>query len=569
MFRFFRFPEPSFARRSRDHRKQTERTHRSPFAPTIGTAAEVEVLEERLVLSPGVLAVGSDAGVTPRVAVYNSSDGIFAFQFNPYADAPNFTGGVRVAVGYIPDINGNPFPIIVTAPGPGLNVPNPVRVYSGTTGQFFTSYNPYPGFTGGIFLAMADFDATNILSPSRGYYEVVTAPDQGGIPNLRVFDLRTFTLRLDELVYNISFLGGVRVATGNINPEDEIPDIITAPGPAGGPNIRTFSGFNGVEFPGAIGNFFAYDPGFLGGVYVAAGDFNGDGVADIVTGAGAGGGPHVRIINSVGVINGSINPSDVTQDLNFNQTQFPFEPTFTGGVRVAAAYINADNLADLIVTRGPGANPDLRVFNNFTFAVIYQGPGLPAPNVATGIFPASGKLPGEDLRVAGGEIPTSPGATLLTTADVQAVASAALSRLEDAGVPQNVLDQLSTVQFQVADLKGGVLGWSQPDGVVLLDQNAAGYGWFIDPTPNFDEEFGPDGSATTSQAQGRVDLLSVILHEMGHQLGLSDLDPAIDPHSMMTGIYNPGQRRLPDSSVVDILFGNGDLLDYLMVPTML
>ena len=569
MFRFSTLPGQLFAHRTRNHRKQTERTQRSPFAPKLSTAAEVEVLEERLVLSPGVLAVGSDAGVSPRVAVYNSSDGIFAFQFNPYGDAPNFFGGVRVAVGYIPDINGNPFPIVVTAPGPGLNVPDPVRVYSGTTGQFFTSYNPYPGFTGGIFLAMADFDVTNVLSPSRGFYEVVTGPDQGGLPDVRVFDLRSFTIRLDELVYNPLFFGGVRVATGNINPEDEIPDIITAPGPAGGPNIRTFSGFNGVQFPGPIGDFFAYSPGFLGGVYVAAGDFNGDGVADIVTGAGAGGGPHVRVINSLGVISGSINPSNVTTDLNFNSTQFPFEPSFIGGVRVAAAYINNDNLADLIVTRGPGANPDLRVFNNVSFAVLYQGPGLPAPNVTSGVFPASGKLPGEDLRVAGGEIPTAPGAALLSTADVQAVASAALARLQDAGVPQNVLDQLSTVQFQVADLKGGVVGWSQPDRVVTLDQNAAGYGWFIDPTPNLDEEFGPDGSAITSQAQGRVDLLSVILHEMGHQLGLSDLNPATDPHNMMTGIYNPGQRRLPDSSVVDFLFGRGDLLDYLMVPTML
>ena len=569
MFRFFRFAAPSRRSPSRTRRKQTERTNRSPFVPKIGTAAEVEVLEERLVLSPGVLAVGSDAGVSPRVAVYNSSDGTYAYQFNPYADAPNFGGGVRVAVGYIPDINGNPFPIIITAPGPGLNVPDPVRIFSGTTGQFFTSYNPYPGFTGGIFLATADFDVSNILSPSRGFYEVVTTPDQGGIPDLRVFDLRTFSLRLDELVYNVSFLGGVRVATGNINPEDEIPDIITAPGPAGGPNIRVFSGFNGVQFPGAIGDFFAYSPGFLGGVYVAAGDFNGDGMADIVTGAGAGGGPHVRIFNTAGLISGTANPNDVTNDLNYNQTQFPFEPSYIGGVRVAAAYINSDNLADLIVTRGPGASPDLRVFNNFTYAVIYQGPGLPSPNVTTGVFPASGKLPGEDLRVIGGEVPPTAGATELTTADVQAEVSAALSRLADAGVPQNFIDQLSTVQFQVADLKGGVLGWSQPNGVVLLDQNAAGYGWFIDPTPGLDEEFGPDGSAISPQAQGRVDLLTVILHEFGHQLGIGDLDPAIDPHNMMTGTYNPGERRLPDSSVVDFLFGHGDLIDHLMVPTLL
>ncbi len=193
---------------------------------------------------------------------------------------------------------------------------------------------------------------------------------------------------------------------------------------------------------------------------------------------------------------------------------------------------------------------------------------MPDPIVFTGIFPASGKLPGEDLRVAGGEVTSADAGPNLTTQDVQTVVGAALARLDDAGVSQAVLDKLATVQFQVADLHGGVVGWSQPDGVVLLDQNAAGYGWFIDPTPGLDEEFGPDGVATDPRAAGRIDLLTVVLHEFGHQLGLEDLDPATNPHSLMTGIYSPGERRVPSASVLDILFGNQDLIDRLMAPTL-
>jgi hypothetical protein len=74
--------------------------------------------------------------------------------------------------------------------------------------------------------------------------------------------------------------------------------------------------------PIEIGGFFAYDPAFTGGVSVAAGDVTGDGIAELITGAGPGGGPRVRVW--------SVTSSGVVEIAGF----FAYDPAFLGGVHV-------------------------------------------------------------------------------------------------------------------------------------------------------------------------------------------------------------------------------------------
>ena len=61
---------------------------------------------------------------------------------------------------------------------------------------------------------------------------------------------------------------------------------------------------------------------------------------------------------------------------------------------------------------------------------------------------------------------------------------------------------------------------------ITLDDNAAGHGWFIDATPGANEEFLATSDANVwvakegSAADGKMDMLSVLLHEYGHVLGI-------------------------------------------------
>src|SRR5207248_1900254 len=115
---------------------------------------------------------------------------------------------------------------------------------------------------------------------------------------------------------------GVYVAAGNIAGDinaDFKAEIITGTGAGSGPNVRVFSG---MGWP--VVGFSAYDAGFLGGVTVAAADLDGDGRAEIVTGPGPGGGPHIEVWGATGAA-----PQPVLK-----RSLFAFDPTFTGGVFV-------------------------------------------------------------------------------------------------------------------------------------------------------------------------------------------------------------------------------------------
>ncbi len=120
--------------------------------------------------------------------------------------------------------------------------------------------------------------------------------------------------------------------------------IITGAGTGGGPHIRNF---NSNGFSGEV-NFFAYDKNFRGGVNVASGDIDGDGKAEIITGAGIGGGPQVRVFND--------NARVISQF-------FAFAGSFRGGVKVAVGDLDGDRKGEIITGIASSANAYVRIFD--------------------------------------------------------------------------------------------------------------------------------------------------------------------------------------------------------------
>jgi FG-GAP-like repeat len=183
---------------------------------------------------------------------------------------------------------------------------------------------------------------------------------------VKVFDSVSLAVLHNFLPFG-AFTGGARVGAGLVN-SGGTPDIVVGAGPGGSPQVMVFDGVTLAT----IHNFLPYSPGFTGGVYVAAGDINGDGSADIITGAGPGAVPQVRAF-------GGLNLAELANFL-------AFDPGFTGGVRVAAGRVNADLVPDFVVGTGPGGG-QVRAFDGATQGLLHDF--VPYAAFTGGVFVAA------------------------------------------------------------------------------------------------------------------------------------------------------------------------------------
>ncbi len=176
---------------------------------------------------------------------------------------------------------------------------------------------------------------TASLLPPGTQRLVVAAPGAGRAPEIRLFTEDGLFIRGFD-AFDKGFKGGVSLAVGNFDGNARQSIVAGALG-GGSPQIRIFD-VNSRN----IGGFFAYDQRFQGGVSVATGDIDGDGKDEIVTGAGPGGGPHVRIFRPDGTAIGGF---------------FAYDQRFRGGVNVRYGDFDGDGGSEIAVSPVVGKAP--------------------------------------------------------------------------------------------------------------------------------------------------------------------------------------------------------------------
>jgi hypothetical protein len=291
-------------------------------------------------LSRSVSFSGGTNGFVALSRLDNKGNLIIDNKFQPF---PGFTGELRVATG---DVNNDGVPDVVIGAGPGGG-PR-VRVIDGFNGRTLDDYFAFePTFRGGVYVAAADMTGD-------GRADVIIGAGESGGPRVQIYDSISGILFLDQFAYEATARTGVRVAAGDFN-ADTFQDLFIAAGVGGGPRVRIF---NGANLPGLaiLADFFAFENTLRGGAYISAGDYDGDGRADVVAGGGPGGGPRVTIFNAANL--SLQDPNVPTKFLDF----FAFEPSaFTGGARPILRNINSDKTGDLVVATG-SAFPRIRTF---------------------------------------------------------------------------------------------------------------------------------------------------------------------------------------------------------------
>ena len=258
-----------------------------------------------------------------------------------------------------------------------------------TEGNVLTVFSPYSESTSTIgSVAAADLGRDGIA-------EILVGSGEDSDPTVSVYR-QDGSFIGSFFAYDVGYQGGVNVAACDVD-DDGVTDIITGAAWNGGPHVRIFSSMGIAKSPG----FLAFDSAFTGGINIACGDVTGDGVGDIIVGAGLGGGPNVKVFDASGKELASIFTDSATKntgvsialgDVTHDGVQDILTSTMGYEIPTITTWTFHDTQATLIpysVTTSPQAQPTLiaptGILNN---AILFSTQGHTEPTLqrADGTF---------------------------------------------------------------------------------------------------------------------------------------------------------------------------------------
>jgi len=169
------------------------------------------------------------------------------------------------------------------------------------------------------------------------------AAEQTDFVGLRIFDDQ-FAVKKELAVTTNDFAGALRLILSDVD-ADKKKELVVGYGGPGDSVIKVFR-YSGE----VLAEWRPFAAGFNGEISLTAGDLNGDGKEEIIVGAGAGGGPHVRVFDGQG---------NVLPGGSF----WAREKEYRSGLEVAVGDVNGDGKKEIIVASLDGKNSLIKFFD--------------------------------------------------------------------------------------------------------------------------------------------------------------------------------------------------------------
>ncbi len=183
-------------------------------------------------------------------------------------------------------------------------------------------------------------------------------------PDVQIIDSENLQKQSGFLAYGQDFRGGVNIAACDFN-QDGVDEIITGAGVGGGPHIRIFDQSGEVKY-----EFFAFHPDFHGGIDIACGNLDQDQYQEIAVSQKSLGQAWIKVYK-------------IKNNREYLISQFlAYNENFEGGAHVAIGDINGDEIGEILTGAGVGGGPHVLSFdkagnsmgiNFFPFPADYRG----------------------------------------------------------------------------------------------------------------------------------------------------------------------------------------------------